>query len=337
MILRSRNNVTRLSLHHWDCPGANALRQRSASNQPSPDSASPFRSLLEKAQRFFSHERRTATVAHITHAAQGEGIRHIKVQHDRDPSSERLRNISTAFESARQEDKPALLLSAVRIAYRNALIEQDFSGAKETEGKNHEMTISMLNSKLSRRLSNPKISDDDLQFIQKSVKRFEHKLPTALKESLQAITQVTDQQLTSISDSSKTTTLGAQGSQPPESRKGYIEPKRASNVQPSLLKTTLRTDQLKLRTDFESRLRQSFENDKKLPVEWIVSTASTVLKKTMLEHSASGGEIERLIPAFRDTMQGIFEKKFPGNTMKSSELAAYVEGSLRTAHREPSQ
>jgi hypothetical protein len=314
-----------------------AQPQRGASRQPSPDPASPFRSLLEKAQRFFSHERRTATAAHVTNAAQGEGTRHIKVHCDTDRSSELLRNISTAFELAREDQKPALLLSAVRIAYRNALTEKDFSGAKETEGKNHEMTISTLNSKLSRLLSNPKISDDDLQFIQKSVKHFEHKLPSALRDSLQAIIQGPVQQLTSVSDSSKTTTLGAQVLQSPESRKRDTESERVSSVQPSLLKTTLHTDQLKLRSSFESRLRKSFENDKKLPLEWIVSTASTVFKRTMLEHSASGAPIQDLIPDFRSTMTDLFQRKFQGDAQKSAELAAYVEGSLRAALRDTSQ
>lgn len=248
-----------------------------------------------------------------------------------------MRTIDDAFGSAREEAKPALLLSAVRIAYRNALTEKTFSKAEETEGKNHEMTISMLNSKLSRLLSNPKISDDDLQFIQKSVKHFEHKLPTALRDSLNAIIHGPVQQLTSVSDSSKTTTLGVQVLQSPESRKRDTESERVSSVQPSLLKTTLHTDQLKLRSSFESKLRQSFENDKKLPLEWIVSTASTELKKTMLEHSASGGAIEARIPAFRATMMDIFKTNFPDNTQKTAELAAYVEGSLRAALRDTSQ
>ncbi len=84
-------------------------------------------------------------------------------------------------------------------------------------------------------------------------------------------------------------------------------------------------------------LRQSFENDKKLPLEWIVSTASTVFKKTMLEHSASEAPIEDLIPDFRSTMTDLFQRKFQGDAQKGAELAAYVEGSLRAALRDTSQ
>jgi hypothetical protein len=230
-----------------------------------------------------------------------------------------------------------LLLSAVRIAYRNALTEGDFSGAEELAGKNHEMTVSMLNSKLSQLLTNSRIRDEDRQFIQESVMRFEHKLPPALRDSLQAIIRDPVQQRTPVSDASKTTTLGVQVLQSPESRKRDAESERVADVQPSLLKPTLRLDQMKLRSAFESMLRQSFENDKKLPLEWIVSTASTVFKKTMLEHSASEAPIEDLIPDFRSTMTDLFQRKFQGDAQKGAELAAYVEGSLRAALRDTSQ
>ncbi len=197
------------------------------------------------------------------------------------------------------------------------------------------MTVSRLNSTLTKMLSNSAVSDDDLKFVKESVLRLENNLPCAIKESLNALMQSHHRSLAAGRNPARAITPEMQALSSPANPTSDTGSEKITGIQAPLLRATLNPDQLKLRSLFESEVRRSFENARKLPLEWIVSTASTELKKTMLQYP--GEPVEHLIPGFTSDMQKIFARKFGNDVQKGTELAAFVEGSLRAALRSGDQ
>lgn len=318
--------------------GQNKTSAPASDKQPkrlNSDPATNTHSLWKTVRKFFSPARRATIELHVNSAAPSGGTLYVKARGEAVQPSAYLAHVDQAFALASEAEKPGLLLSAVRVAFHDAIEKDRVAGAGKSKANGAEMQVSMLNSTLSKMLSSSAVSDDDLQFIQTSVMRFEDRLPSAIRASLNALIQGQYRSLAFGSHSSRATSPEMQALSSPANSKREAGSEQMTGIQAPPLRAALNPDQLKLRALFESECRQSFENAKKLPLEWIVSTASTELKKIMLEHP--GEPVAPLIPSFTSRMQQIFERKFDHDVRKGAELAAYVEGSMRAALRSSDQ
>ena len=279
-------------------PNGNAAQKSGITGRPEAQLK-----LLNGVKRFFSPGRHEAIAKRISTTVPREATKSVKAEVSSTRASSALKNISTAFSMAGPEEKNSLMLSAVRITYRDSLTEFDWKGADQLGGKNHEMTVSMLNSKLSKLLSNQSISSDDLKYIEEAVSHFESKLPDEIKQSLRSALMA-HRPITELhKNQTMVATPGMHALQSPVSHERNADSERISGSAASLTKKTLKPEQKELRSQFEGKLRQSLEGTKAFPVEKVVAIAGTVLKELMLESQPT---------------REIFSKKFEEATKKAN-------------------
>lgn len=261
------------------------------------------RTLLSAVKRFFSPASQASAAQRVGESVSNNATRSIKAEASSTRASTALKNISTAFSIATPEEKNLLMRSAVRIAYRDVLTTSDRKEADELGGRNHEMTVSMLDSKLSKLLSNQSITSDDLNYIEKAVPHFEGKLPNQIKNLLDSALNTHRQKTELPKNQTMVATPGMHALQSPVSHERNADSERISGSAASLTKKTLMPEQEKLRSQFEEKLRLSLKETKAFPVETVVAIAGTVLKELILESQPT---------------REIFSKKFEEATKKAN-------------------
>ena len=261
------------------------------------------RTLLSAVKRFFSPARQASAAQRVGESVSNNATRSIKAEASSTRASTPMDEVLDAFLKAPPEGKNGHLLTAVRIAYRDVLTKSDWQEAAELGGKNHEMTVFMLNSKLSKLLSNQSITSDDLNYIEKAVPHFEDqsitsddlnyiekavphfegKLPNQIKKLLDSALNTHRQKTELPKNQTMVATPGMHALQSPVSDERNADSERISGSAASLTKKTLMPEQEKLRSQFAGKLRRSLDGTKAFPVEKVVAIAGTVLKELMLE------------------------------------------------------
>jgi hypothetical protein len=287
-------------------PNGNATQKSGATGRPEAKLK-----LLNAVKSFFSSGRHEAIAKRISTAVPREATKSVKTEASSTRASSALNKVSTAFSMAGPEQKNSLLLSAVRITYRDSLTEVDLKGADQLAGKNHEMTVSMLNSKLSKLLSNQSISSDDLKYIEKAVPHFEGKLPDEIKESLRSALMAHRPTTELPKNQTMVATTGMQALQSPASHGRNADSERISGSAASPIKKTLTPAQAESRSQFERKLRQSLEGTTAFPVEKVVAIAGTVLKEIMLESQLTR---EKFSQKFEEATKVKFRSHAPEDT-----------------------
>jgi hypothetical protein len=261
------------------------------------------RTLLSTVKRFFSPARQASAAQRVGESVSNNATRSIKAEASSTRASTPMDEVLDAFLKAPPEGKNGHLLTAVRIAYRDVLTKSDWQEAAELGGKNHEMTVFMLNSKLSKLLSNQCITSDDLNYIEKSVPHFEGKLPDQIKDLLDSALNTHRQKTEPPKNQTMVATPGMYALQSPVSHERNADSERISGSAASLTKKTLMPEQEELRSQFAGKLRRSLDGTKAFPVEKVVAIAGTVLKELMLESQPT---------------REIFSKKFEEATKKAN-------------------
>ena len=261
------------------------------------------RTLLSTVKRFFSPARQASAAQRVGESVSNNATRSIKAEASSTRASTPMDEVLDAFLKAPPEGKNGHLLTAVRIAYRDVLTKSDWQEAAELGGKNHEMTVFMLNSKLSKLLSNQCITSDDLNYIEKSVPHFEGKLPDQIKDLLDSALNTHRQKTEPPKNQTMVATPGMYALQSPVSHERNADSDRISGSAASLTKKTLMPEQEELRSQFAGKLRRSLDGTKAFPVEKVVAIAGTVLKELMLESQPT---------------REIFSKKFEEATKKAN-------------------
>lgn len=287
-------------------PNGNAAQKSGNTGRPEAQL-----NLLNAVKKFFSRGRHDAIAKRISTAVPREATKSVKTEASSTRASSALNNVSTAFSMAGPEQKNSLLLSAVRITYRDSLTEVDLKGADQLGGKNHEMTVSMLNSKLSKLLSNQSISSDDLKYIEEAVSHFEGKLPDEIKESLRSALMAHRPTAELPKNQTMVATLGMQALQSPVSHGRNADSERISGSVASPIKKTLTPAQAESRSQFEGKLRQSLKGTTAFPIEKVVAIAGTVLKEIMLESQLTR---EKFSQKFEEATKANFQPHTPENT-----------------------
>lgn len=223
---------------------------------------------------------------------------------------------------------------AVRLAYRDSLRESEFATQSEFYGRNHEMTVSKLDTYLSKMLSGKKLSDDELRYIEDSLPRLKGKLEPDIMSSLQSEIHARRSPERAMNNQISTVSARSETLQSPLKHGRDSDSERISASMDFIVEKNITSSIRKMRSHFESEVRKSFENAKNLRIEWIVSVASTELKKTLLKDPEQSAESK--IPAFSEKMRHIFLMKFKDEA-KAKELSAFIEGSLRATLRSGDQ
>ena len=274
--------------------------QSTTANRGHPETQ---RALLSTVKRFFSPARQASAAQRVGESVSNNATRSIKAEASSTRASTPMDEVLDAFLKAPPEGKNGHLLTAVRIAYRDVLTKSDWQEAAELGGKNHEMTVFMLNSKLSKLLSNQCITSDDLNYIEKSVPHFEGKLPDQIKDLLDSALNTHRQKTEPPKNQTMVATPGMYALQSPVSHERNADSERISGSAASLTKKTLMPEQEELRSQFAGKLRRSLDGTKAFPVEKVVAIAGTVLKELMLESQPT---------------REIFSKKFEEATKKAN-------------------
>ena len=287
-------------------PNGNAAQKSGATGRPEAQL-----NLLNAVKSFFSPGRHEAIAKRISTAVPREATKSVKAEASSTGASSALKNVSAAFSMAGPEERNSLMLSAVRITYRDSLTEVDLKGADQLGGKNHEMTVSMLNSKLSKLLSKQSISSDDLKYIKEAVSHFEGKLPDEIKESLRSALMPHRPTTDLPKNKTMVASPGMQALQSPVSHGGNADSERISGSAASPIKKTLTPAQAESRSHFERKLRQSLEGTTTFPVEKVVAIAGTVLKELMLESQLTR---EKFSQKFEEAAKSNFQSHATENT-----------------------
>lgn len=249
-------------------------RLEKAAEQRCADAGSPKvrQSLLLTAREFLSPARKEKIERRVSDSVPPDATRNIKDETRSSRSSPALDSKSAAMPRTSPNRKNDDLLTEVRFAYREALRPLAQSKAPEFEGGNHEMSVSMLNSKLSTLLSNGRISETELKFIEKSLLKFKDELSAPTLNTLESAIE------------SQRKKLGSPGSSPGATTNRSADTPRQidSNQSTTAMqqkKTALTSDENKLRMTFERNLRASIGGNVQFNFTEVITIANRVFER----------------------------------------------------------